>query len=115
MSYPGLFKGLKDASDQPIEDLNADWTSKWYSFAKFVQFSLQLGWDNATVEGELFLDYSSDPDGSIFTVKSAVTLDGSFNEALFLDADLGVAAYRLRFTNSSGTANLTAFHNHKGA
>lgn len=109
----GYKKGLEQADGTPIENLNADFTSKWYSFGEFLHMALHLGWDNIAAQGNLFLDYSCDPDGVIYTVKNDITLDGTFNEQMFLDANLAISNYRLRYVRISGNANLEMFHNNK--
>lgn len=115
MSVGKLVLGLKNSSDSDILNMNADWTSKWYPFGKFKDLSVQLKWSNISLLGTLYLDYSCDPNGSIFSTKNVLDVDGTFDEALFLDAALAINNYRLRFVHSSGTATVVAFHNYKAA
>jgi hypothetical protein len=114
MSIGQNIPGLKDAAGLDITNMNASWTSKWYSLVEFLHLCVQIGWSNMTPTGTLFLDYSADPDGNIFSVKNAITVDGTFDEQMFLDADLAANNYRLRFVRTAGAANLTVFHNYKG-
>jgi len=105
--------GLRDQNYLPIIDLDADWTTKDYELGLNKHLCIQLGWDNAALEGDVFLDYSAeqgnDSDGvSVWTVKSAVNLDGTFQEVMFLDSNLAIGSFRLRFTHTLGSANMTA-------
>ena len=109
-----LEKGLKNVNGNPITDLNSNWESAPISFSAFRHLGIQLGWDNATVTGTLRLQYSCDPSGdgsdvSIWTDKNVLSLDGTFDEAMFLDANLPVGNVRLTFAHASGTANLVSY------
>lgn len=108
--------GLIDESGNDIVDLNANWTSKPYSLGDFRSFGIQLLWDNAAVTGTMVLEYTCDPSGARdgaeiggWTEKNLVALDGSFAELLFLDADVPIANWRLRFVHTAGSANLETF------
>lgn len=113
MSIGQLIQGLEKANGDTIIDLNANWTSKWYPFGEFLNMAVHLKWSDINVQGSLYLDYSTDPDGSFYTVKNNIALDGSFDEMLFLDSNLAVTAYRLRFEHTLGAADLLSFHNYK--
>jgi hypothetical protein len=113
MNQSGFVIGLTDAANNPITDMGADWTSKWYGFGKFKHVAVHLGWTNLLIEGTLYLDYSCDPDGVIYTVKNVILLDGTFNEDLFIDANLAINNYRFRFEHTVGAGTVTAFHNYK--
>lgn len=115
MSVGKHIVGLKAVNGDDILDMDANWTSKWYPFGYFAHLAVQLKWDDPLVEGTLYLDYTADPDAAtdVYTVKNNVLLDGTFDEMLFLDSNLPVVSYRLRFEHSSGSADLLAFHNYK--
>jgi hypothetical protein len=105
---------LRDGNGELITNLNASWTSEPLSMAKALHLGVQLGWSDSSVEGNMFLEYTCDPRGqsadSVFwTTKSEVTLDGTFGELLFLDENLSVSNFRLRFVHSSGAADLQTF------
>ena len=114
MSTPKFIVGLKDAAGDPITNMGANWTSKWYPFP-YNHLSSHLKWSNVAIEGTLHLDYSSDPAGSISSIKNSIVLDGTFDETLFLDANLAINSYRLRFEHTSGAGTVSAFHNYKNS
>lgn len=107
------FSGLKDTADVLINSMNATWTTKAYALGENSMLSVHLAWTGAPV-GTLYLDYSSERCDQGDTVsswvnKSSVTLDGSFNEQMFLDSLLSIASYRLRFVRTSGTGVLSSW------
>lgn len=114
MGAPAYIQGLKDAGGADITNMGANWTSKWYPFGKWDIFSLQLLWSNAAITGTLYLDISSGPDGDIPENKNTIVVDGSFGQYTFLDAQLAVLSYRLRFVHTAGAGTLSkVIHSHK--
>lgn len=110
-----VLKTLVNASGSAIENLNADWTSKSYEFGDNSLLCIHLGWSDASVEGTLYLEYSGDPindgegggaEAEFWDVKNAIVLDGSFSSQMFLDSNLAISTFRLRFEHTSGTATL---------
>lgn len=110
-----VIKQLTDQNEAPISNMDASWTSRWYSMGENLHLCIHLLWDDNSPEGDLYLDYSGDPidDGSQvtvgFSVKNQVVLDGTFQDEMFLDANLAVASFRLRFEHTAGAANLNTF------
>lgn len=117
-----ILRAIKDEFSQPILNMNASWNSRPYELEDNVHLGIQLKWDNAAVTGTIYLDYSLSPivsGSSPMTIEgdwltnNTVTLDGTFQQIMFLDANLAITAFRLRFVRTAGTANLLSYVNRK--
>jgi hypothetical protein len=107
------FSGIKDESNVLISSMGAAWTTQAYPMGQNTMLSVHLAWTGTPV-GTLYLDYSSERCDQGDTVsswvnKTEVDVDGTFNEEMFLDAQLPVASYRLRFVSTSGTGVLSSW------
>jgi hypothetical protein len=115
MALEDTIKQLKRADLTDIVNLNADWTTCIMSLGENHHLGVHLWWDNVAVTGTLYIDYSCDiaedqanfDDTSMPTI-TTVALNGTFQEYMFLDKDIPVASFRIRFVHTSATANLKA-------
>jgi hypothetical protein len=107
-------EGLFDVNDVAINSMGASWTSRPVPMAGYRNFGIHLFWDNSTPRGEIRLEYTCDPRGENGDVdswvsKTAINVDGSFENLMILDAQLSIAAFRLVYTRTDGTSALRAF------
>lgn len=98
---------LEDVSGTPITSMGASWESRAYVLGNNNNLCVHLAWDNIAPVGTMYLDYSGDPLGSIWEPFNTVVIDGSFSSHMFLDSNIAVAAFRIRYDSTSGTANIT--------
>lgn len=112
--YRDVKQVLEDASGASILNMNASWTSKWYPMAEFKDLGWHLVWDSVAPTGNLFLEYTWDVGAAIgqadvigTEIKDTVALDGSFQSQAFLDANVAITGFRLRFAHTGGAANIT--------
>jgi hypothetical protein len=104
---------LVDENDNPITDMGVDWTSKAYDFENLLFLAAHVYWTNIAITGTLFLEYSCDHtrDRSaidVWEAKNEETLDGSYTSLMFLDSNLAIASFRLRFVHASGAGDVAA-------
>jgi len=117
-----IIRELRDASNAPIVDMDASWTSKTYPMGDNLHLCIHLFWDNVAPIGTVILEYSGDPEAAVaaaagdtqdeavnWVAKDATIVDGSYSDLMYLDSNLPVACFRLRFVHVSGSANLQAF------
>jgi hypothetical protein len=114
-----VIRKLQDASGIDIVNMNANWTTKTYPMGDNLHLCIHLFWDNIAPVGSMFLEYSGDPEAATqddtedeaasWVVKELTVVDGTFAELMYLDANLPVACFRLRFEWTSGAADLEAF------
>jgi hypothetical protein len=105
-------RGLETEGGVEITSLDSSWTTKAYEFGEFNHLGIQLFWTDGTVTGTLYLDYSCDPPGDgveNWLENNVVSLDGTFDKVLILDANLPITAWRLRWDHISGTADVAAY------
>lgn len=106
---------LETVAGAPIADMNSSWVTKAYDMIDFLHLCAHLVWDDLSPTGTLTLEYTGDPlkDGggepTSWATKNVTNVDGSFQEQMYLDANLPISAFRLRFDYISGAANLAAF------
>lgn len=113
MSVPSIIEELKDVDGNPIISMNADWTSQPYPMGSNVHIASQFRWSDMTLTGVFYLDYTCAPIDRISNIEEedwinfqAANLVGDKNGVLFLDSNLAISAFRYRFENISGTADL---------
>lgn len=116
----GVTYDLVDASNVAINDMDASWTTKAYEMIDHLHLCIQLQWDSLTPTGTMTLEYSGDPirEGAVeptnWIAKDITNIDGTFQELMYLDANLPIACFRLRFQHVSGAANLISYIVKKG-
>jgi hypothetical protein len=102
--------------------MNADWTTRPYEMEDNLHLAIHLIWSNPALTGTLYLDYSCAPliHGSmpmdiegLWLPNNTITLDGTDNQLMILDANLAITSFRLRFVHTSGTATLESYVNRK--
>jgi hypothetical protein len=110
-----VIRELEDENFDPIVDMNADWTSKAYALGDNLHLCIHLFWDSIAPIGTMTLEYSGDPvnDGSEsvqnWVAKDVSAIDGTFGEIMYLDANLPIACFRIKYQRISGTANLSTY------
>lgn len=105
---------LKDSNDVPITSMGADWISKRYPMGDNFMLNVHLLWDDVAPEGSLFLEYSGKEDADPanrddWEVKNVVTVDGTFKSQMFIDANLCLGWFIVRYERTSGTAALEGY------
>jgi hypothetical protein len=118
-------RGLLDINGQPIINMNGNWTSKPYQMNEFLHLGVHLFWNNPAVQGTMILQYTCDPVGDSQSIsnndvdswvdKNVVNIDGTFDDVMFLDANLPITAFRLLFLHISGSADLVSYVTRKKA
>lgn len=115
MSLDPLLRQLYDDSDALINHMSSDWTAAAIPMGQNLHLCIHIFWDDPAVTGTLTLEYSADStwDGSPviedWVEFNVVNLDGTFSNVMFLDKDLPISSFRLRFDHISGTANMKAY------
>ena len=110
-----ITRGLVTSGGVEITNLNANWQTKTYELGDNVHLGVHIFWDNIALTGIMTLEYSCDPlrdgqnESANWVPKDVTNIDGSFTEIMFLDANLPVACFRLRFEHVSGAASLSSF------
>lgn len=108
-----IIKGLEDINGNAITDMGANWETKPYSFENLLHLAAQIYWSDPAIEGDMYLEYTCDSRRDrtsidLWETFQTVNLDGTFRSVLFLDANLAVASYRIRFVHSSGSGSVDA-------
>lgn len=114
MVLPTVIRELKDQNNQSIDNMNADWVSKAYAIGENTMLCIQLRWDDITLTGVLYLDYSGDTinDGTDDIAEDdwanfeTTNVDGTFKSIMYLDKELSASSFRLRFVHTTGIADL---------
>jgi hypothetical protein len=114
-----VIRKLQDASGADIVDMNSSWTTKTYALGDNLHLCVHLFWDNISPTGTMTLEYSGDPEAAFpgdteneatsWIAKNVTNVDGTYSELMYLDANLPVAAFRVKFQYLSGAADLEAF------
>jgi hypothetical protein len=106
---------LQDENGNEINSMGTSWTTRAYALGDNLHLCIHLFWTSITPQGVLTLEYSGDPvgDNSEFVqqwiAKDITHLDGSFQDQMYLDANLPVASFRLKYVRISGTAGLSGY------
>jgi hypothetical protein len=106
-----IIRGLKDISETPITSMGASWETIAYEFGHNLHLCVHVYWSNPSPQGILYLEYTGDPSPipESWILKDSVILNGTFQEHMFLDSDLAVYAFRLRFVHSSGGGAMESY------
>jgi hypothetical protein len=100
---------LADVNDDLIVSMGASWVSQAYRVLQSKFFSIHLVWNDDTPRGMLTLQYTNDQSLVEWIDKDIVNVDGTFEDVLFIDADITIAAFRIKFDRTAGDADLKSF------
>lgn len=102
---------LEDAAGNEIVDMNSSFESRLYNTTEFVTLMIGLKWDNPAVVGVLELIYCT---GNICETYSTTSVTGAFDTHAWLDSNMPASSIKIKFTHTSGTANLVSSISFKG-
>lgn len=108
-----IIKKLEDINGNEITNMGASWVTRPYELENLLHLAAHVYWDNPAITGFLFLEYSVDSARDKtpidkWEVYNGVELDGTFDSMMFLDSNVPVSSYRLRFTHNAGAGSLQA-------
>jgi hypothetical protein len=107
MSREKLIRSLIKDDGTEVTNLNSSFTSRPYQMGSHLHLGIQLKWTGSPL-GIMHLEYSCDPDSSSdddFEPYNSINMDGSFDGILFLDSNVAIAQFRLRYESTSGTTS----------
>lgn len=101
-----------DQAGAYITSMSADFVTYAYLLGGSQNIGLHIEWD-AAVTGVMYLEYSGDfaLNTTSWVAFNAINVDSSMRELMFLDANLAIARFRLKWQRLTGTANVMGYIN----
>lgn len=107
MALPDNTAEFVDQSEAYITSMGADFTTYAYLLGGSQHIGIHIEWD-AAVTGVMYLEYSGDFNVSTtsWVAFNAINVDASMRDLMFLDANLAIARFRIKWQVLTGTANV---------
>lgn len=110
MSLENIITGFQDQFETPITSMGSNFVTIGYELGVNLHLGIHTEWD-AAVTGVMYLEYTGDRSKfpTSWVPFNAINVDSTMRDLMFLDANLAIARFRLRWEVISGNANLTGY------
>lgn len=98
-----------DPAENYITSMGTDFVTYAYLLGGSQHIGIHVEWD-AEVTGVMYLEYSGDYDVATtsWVTFNAINVDNTMRDLMFLDANLAVARFRIKWQRLTGNANVVA-------
>lgn len=110
MSLENVLNGFIDNLEAPITSMGADFVTIGYELGANLHLGIHLEWDDVAT-GVMYLEYSGDRAKypTSWVPFNAINVDSTMRDLMFLDSNLAISKFRLKWQRISGTGNLSGY------